>query len=167
MDLKEINRLIDRLVEKGITEFELEREGFRIRICKDAPVVISGNPSPTAVAEVPAEQALPAAEENSPAATTGEAAAMEPEAAVAKSNNLHVIPSPMVGTFYRAPSPSAKPYVEIGDRVKKGQVCCIVEAMKLMNEIVIDVNGVVAEVHPDNSQPVEFGEPLFSIEIAH
>lgn len=154
LDLKEINRLIDRLVEKGITEFELEREGFRIRICKDAPVIVSGNPTTEVVASTPAAKA-------------GETAETKPGVAVTKSNNLHVIASPMVGTFYSAPSPGAKPYVEVGDRVKKGQVCCIVEAMKLMNEIVIDVNGVVSDVYPDNAQPVEFGEPLVSVETTH
>jgi acetyl-CoA carboxylase biotin carboxyl carrier protein len=167
LDLKEINRLIDRLVEKGITEFELEREGFRIRICKVAPVVVSrGSAAPAA--NLPAQEVQSPAEAGSAAQATVESRVVETaEKTLTKTNNLHVITSPMVGTFYRAPSPGAKSYVEIGDRVKKGQVCCIVEAMKLMNEIVIDVNGVVAEVHPDNAQPVEFGEPLFSIEITH
>jgi acetyl-CoA carboxylase biotin carboxyl carrier protein len=165
--MKEINRLIDRLVEKGITEFELEREGFRIRICKDALTVVSPNQALPAAGrppqELPNPAGAPAADEAEREAETVEQAAKP----ITKTNNYHVISSPMVGTFYRAPSPAAKSYVEVGDRVKKGQVCCILEAMKLMNEIVIDVNGVVAEIHPDNAQPVEFGEPLFSIEITH
>src|SRR5262245_17971008 len=76
----------------------------------------------------------------------------------------HVLASPIVGTFYAAPSPDAEPYVRVGDRVQKGQVVCIIEAMKLMNEIESDVSGVVRKIHPENAQPVEFGEPLFVIE---
>ena len=165
MDVKQINRLIDKLVEKGITEFELEREGFKIRICKDSPPTIvaatqvpapAPQPLPVELAQVPTQQ--PVAE------PVAEAPAEPPPA---PTNNYHVVASPMVGTFYRAPSPGARPYVEVGDRVKKGQICCIVEAMKLMNEIAIEVNGTVVEVHPENAQPVEFGEPLISIEPTH
>ncbi|HEX2254333.1 MAG TPA: acetyl-CoA carboxylase biotin carboxyl carrier protein, partial [Thermoanaerobaculia bacterium] len=91
------------------------------------------------------DAAAPAADEPSPA------------------DGAHVLTSPIVGTFYRAPAPDADPYVDVGSRVKKGQVLCIVEAMKLMNEIESDVDGVVVEVYPQNGQPVEFGEPLFAI----
>ena len=164
MDIKDINRLIDKLVERGITEFELEREGFKIRICKDQPPTIVA--APTVAAPVPQPQAIEAAPVSAqqPAAEPVEKSA---EPATAPTNNLHVVSSPMVGTFYRAPSPGARPYVEVGDRVKKGQICCIVEAMKLMNEIAIEVNGTVVDIHPENAQPVEFGEPLISIEPTH
>ena len=83
--------------------------------------------------------------------------------AVAPPHDAHVLTSPIVGTFYSSPSPDSAPFVAVGDRVRKGQVVCIVEAMKLMNEIESDVEGVIAEVFPSNAQPVEFGEPLFSI----
>ena len=162
MDLKDIYKLIDKLNEKGINEFELEREGFKIRIRKDAAVFVSslaqrpGNPEP--VVESPPE--IKGAVE----APVDSEKPVEPE--TPKADNLHVITSPIVGTFYSAPSPGAKPYVEVGDRVRKGQVCCIVEAMKLMNEILIDVNGVVKDIHVDNNQPVEYGEPLITIEIS-
>lgn len=157
MDMHEIDELIEKLMKKGITEFELEREGFRIRICKSAPTVVSAPPQQeAAVSEVPAANPVPA--EISAGAESDEDVSSAPG-----SNNHHVITSPMVGTFYRAPSPGAKPYVEIGDHVRKGQTCCIVEAMKLMNEIAIDVDGIVAAIHAENAQPVEYGEPLLSI----
>ncbi len=92
-----------------------------------------------------------------------EPAPAPPAAAEPAAEELHVLKSPIVGTFYAAPSPDAEPYVEVGDRVKKGQVLCIVEAMKLMNEIESDVDGEIVEIHPRNAQPVEFGEPLFAI----
>lgn len=161
MDLKEINDLIDKLIEKGVNEFELEREGFRIRIRRDNPVLVADNPAVTPSAAAVAEHpAAPNTIENSAAAAIEEPVKPVPPG----GDTLHLISSPMVGTFYRAPSPGAKPYVEIGDRVKKGQVCCIVEAMKLMNEILIDANGVIKEIHVENAQPVEYGEPLFTIE---
>lgn len=162
MDLKEIDKLIDKLTAKGITEFELEREGFRIRICKNAPVIVSN----TAVEATPAELPIEVTQEAKVEPEVSEIVETKTEEKPqpSGSDNLHVITSPMVGTFYRSPSPGAKPYVELGDRVKKGQVCCIVEAMKLMNEILIDFPGVVNEIHVENAQPVEFGEPLFTIE---
>ena len=157
MDMKQIDRLIDLLTEKGISEFELEKEGFKIRIRKDTP-----SQSPPVVTE--AKSANPAAAVPVPVVEELTVEAEEPTAEV--SAHEHTVTSPMVGTFYRSPSPGAKPYIDIGDRVEKGQVCCIVEAMKLMNEIVIDVEGVVAKIHVENAQPVEFGEPLVTIETA-
>ena len=157
MDMKQIDRLIDLLMEKGISEFELEKEGFKIRIRKDTPVL-----SPPVTAE--AKKVNPAVAV--PAPVVEEVTVEAEEQAAQVPANEHTITSPMVGSFYRSPSPGAKPYIDIGDRVEKGQVCCIVEAMKLMNEIVIDVEGVVAKIHVENAQPVEFGEPLVTIETA-
>jgi len=157
VDMKQINKLIDLLREKGISEFELEKEGFKIRIRKDAPAV-------PAAAPAEAKKANPAAAVPAPIVEEIKVDAEEPAAQIPV--NKHTITSLMVGTFYRSPSPGAKPYIDIGDRVEKGQVCCIVEAMKLMNEIVLDVEGVVAEIHVENAQPVEFGEPLVTIETA-
>ncbi|HXT21947.1 MAG TPA: acetyl-CoA carboxylase biotin carboxyl carrier protein, partial [Thermoanaerobaculia bacterium] len=110
--------------------------------------------------------AQPAAPAAAPAATAATAAAPAPAAAAAESAPAaaaHVVTSPIVGTFYAAPSPDAEPFVRVGDRVRVGQVLCIVEAMKLMNEIESDVAGTVMQVYPKNAQPVEYGEPLFGI----
>ena len=96
----------------------------------------------------------------------GDLAAPPPGAGAASGSGLHILNSPIVGTFYSAPSPDAPPFVEVGSRVRKGQVLCIIEAMKLMNEIESDVDGVIAEVYPQNAQAVEFGEPLFAIRIS-
>lgn len=155
MELKEIYKLIDKITEKGITEFEMERDGFRIRVQKEIPKVSGNNASPSAhVAEHKEQGQVPAAND----ASAAPAEEKKPD------KDYHVVTSPMVGTFYRSPSPNAKPYISVGDTVKRGQVCCIVEAMKIMNEIQVDVEGVVAEIHAVNEQPVEFGEPLFSVE---
>ena len=156
MDIKEINKLIDKVTEKGITEFEIEKDDFKLKISKKPPEVVQANGA-AAPMMVQASMPQPAA------AVPQEAKAEEP--AEEESDNYHVIASPMVGTFYGAPSPGAKPYVSVGDRVKKGQVCCIVEAMKIMNEIQSDVDGVVRKINAENEQPVEFGEPLFSVEV--
>src|SRR6185436_17081935 len=105
----------------------------------------------------PAPSAAPAAAAPPPAAEP------EPAAAAPAAAGAHILTSPIVGTFYASPSPDADPYARPGDRVRKGQVLCIVEAMKLMNEIESDTDGVIVEVYPKNAQPVEFGEPLFAI----
>jgi acetyl-CoA carboxylase biotin carboxyl carrier protein len=102
---------------------------------------------------------LPAA----PAATPQGTSAPQSTGPAGPPPGTHILTSPIVGTFYRSGSPDADPFVEVGSRVKKGQVLCIIEAMKLMNEIESDVDGVVAEIYPQNAQPVEFGEPLFAI----
>lgn len=156
MEIKDINKLIDKVTEKGITDFEMEHDGFKIRITKKEPDVVRREvvnaPQPQHIVQTTASSepapAQPSAGEESPPI----------------DDNHHMIQSPMVGTFYAAPSPGAKPYVSVGDRVKKGQVLCIVEAMKIMNEIQSDVDGVVARIHVKNEQPVEFDEPLFSID---
>ena len=158
MDLKEVRELIKLVTERGITEFEIEREGFRLRIARPsetpvpvmptAPVIIQ-----TPVATVPeALQLAPATVAPTPAPP---AAAPEPE--------LHIIKSPIVGTFYRSPSPTAEPFVKIGDQVEQDTVVCIIEAMKLMNEIHAEAVGEIAKIFVENGQPVEYGQPLFGI----
>jgi acetyl-CoA carboxylase biotin carboxyl carrier protein len=151
----DIKELMDYIESSSFVEFELEREGFKIKLVKRTAVQTDG-PVPAMVAA----PALPAAASAAPAAETGArpAAVAPPEG--------HVIKSPIVGTFYRANSPSARPFVEVGDRVKKGQVLCIVEAMKLMNEIESECDGEVLEVLVANGQPVEYGEPLFRVRVA-
>jgi acetyl-CoA carboxylase biotin carboxyl carrier protein len=145
---REIRRLADLLREYGLSEVEVEREGVRIRLRRE--------PAPIAGA-----LAGPATRGPAPAAATTPAGSTEPAADEA---HLLAIEAPMVGTFYRAPSPDAQPFVRDGDRVKKGQVVCIIEAMKLMNEIESKVAGRVAKVLVENAQPVEYGQPLFLLE---
>jgi acetyl-CoA carboxylase biotin carboxyl carrier protein len=149
-ELKEILRVLD---ERGISEFELEKEGIKLRVRKAAaqpPVAVLAPAAPTVVAAAtaPAPQS---------------AAATEAAAASEEESGLTIVRSPIVGTFYRSPAPDAPPFVEVGDTVKPGQVLCIVEAMKLMNEIESEVSGRIAKVHIQNAQPVQYGEVLFSI----
>ncbi|MFQ5877872.1 MAG: acetyl-CoA carboxylase biotin carboxyl carrier protein [Acidobacteriota bacterium] len=141
-DLKE---LIEYVENSSFVEFELERDGFKIKLVKRGAA--SGGPS----IQTPAPAAEPG-----PAPGAAAAPAVEPA-------DIHVVKSPIVGTFYRASAPGAKPFVEVGDRVSKGQVLCIVEAMKLMNEIESDCDGQVVEILVTNGQPVEFGESLFKV----
>ena len=146
MNQREIRRLADLLRDYGLTEIEVEREGVRIRLRRELAAPPSASPAvPGAAAMVPA---LP----------------VTAAAPVASEVHLLTIEAPMVGTFYRAPSPDASPFIRDGERVKKGQVVCIIEAMKLMNEIESKVAGRVVKVLVENAQPVEYGQPLFLLE---
>jgi acetyl-CoA carboxylase biotin carboxyl carrier protein len=156
----QIKQLIDLVAERRLQSLEIERSGFRLRIEGKEPVkVVHVDAEPSAPREVHASAGAPRG--SAPAAAAS--AAPEPQEA-SLPDGAHVLHSPIVGTFYAAPSPDANPYVQIGDPVKKGQVLCIVEAMKLMNEIESDVSGRVIEIYPTNAQPVEYGEPLFAIQ---
>ena len=149
---QQVQALIDLLEERGLEEFELERAGLRIRIKRRS----SGLAAPVF------ESYLPAANpERAPAAESAEAAAAEEMALTAEG--VHIVKSPIVGTFYAAPQPDAPPFVKLGDAVEVGQVLCIIEAMKLMNEIEADVAGEIVRVYVENAQPVEYGENLFAI----
>jgi acetyl-CoA carboxylase biotin carboxyl carrier protein len=148
IDYDELRKLIGLLEEKGLSVFELEVEGLKIKIGRNAP-----QPVPLAIAPPPGPSAGPVAE----AAAEAIALAIE----VAKGH--HMITSPMVGMFYRASDPASPPFVDIGDVVKKGQTLCIIEAMKLMNEIEADVDGTVIEIFGENAKPVEYGQKLFAI----
>jgi acetyl-CoA carboxylase biotin carboxyl carrier protein len=156
VELKDIKKLIETIDEKGITDFEMELDDFKIRIKKEAPEIITQ--AVQMAAPMQAQLAAPAPVAAAPAA------AAAPEAAPVVEDNFHHVISPMVGTFYRAPSPDASNYASVGDQVKKGQVLCIVEAMKIMNEIQADADGVVKKIHVEDGQPVEYGEIIFSIE---
>jgi acetyl-CoA carboxylase biotin carboxyl carrier protein len=150
MDLRKLKKLIDLVQESGIGELEITEGEEKVKIVRGGQVEVSpaGARVPTAASAVsapPAAQAAPTPE--SPPAPEG-----------------HVVKSPMVGTFYRAPSPDAEPFVEIGDTVKAGQTICIIEAMKLMNEIEADQDGVIKAILVENGQPVEYGEPLIVFE---
>ena len=146
IEYKEIIKIIDLLEERNLSHFELEVEGFKIKITK--------TPASSTQKIPPATQPSPEHEEN--------ALPAEPSLQETK-NNLHTITSPMVGTFYRSPDPSSSPFVEEGDNVKKNQTLCIIEAMKLMNEIESDIDGVLEEIYVQNGKPVEYGKKLFAI----
>jgi len=151
VDLKDIKAIIDLMKKNSVTEFELEKQDFKIRLKRGAngSGTVPAYDDPPAVAVAPAPAALPA---TSPA----------PQAPLPVSNELEV-KSPMIGTFYRAPSPESAPYVEVGSEVNPETVVCIIEAMKVMNEIKAEVKGVITQVMVENAKPVEFGQPLFKV----
>jgi acetyl-CoA carboxylase biotin carboxyl carrier protein len=168
LTFEQIKELIELIAERHLQGLEVERSGFRLKIEGQAmaqPVVYAAAPA-EAAAPAPPAQRPPAASAAAPAPPAAAATAPGSAAAAekpAQAPGTHILNSPIVGTFYRSPSPSAPQFVEVGSRVKKGQVLCIIEAMKLMNEIECDVDGVIAEIYPQNAQPVEFGEPLFAV----
>jgi acetyl-CoA carboxylase biotin carboxyl carrier protein len=157
MDIRKIKKLIELLEESGIAEIEIKEGEEALRISRMPPGAL-------AAAQLAPMAALPAAP--MAAALPIQAAAAQaaaPAAAKAKPNE-HVITAPMVGTFYGAPSPGAKPFIEIGDEIKVGTVLCIIEAMKMMNQIESDKAGRVTSIMARNGDPVEFGQPLFVVE---
>ena len=155
MDLRKIKTLIDLVQESGIAELEVKEGEESVRISRNTgPMTQYVNAAPMAAAPA----ALPAA------APAGAAPATAPAAAAPAADNRHVVKAPMVGTFYRCPSPGAKSFVEVGQTVKQGQTLCIIEAMKMLNQIEADKSGVVAEILVENERPVEFDQPLFIIE---
>ena len=156
MDLRKLKTLIDLVSESGISELEVTEGEGKVRIVKNAAPVYMQAPQQYA----PQVQA-PFAPHFSPSGEAGTPAAGAPAAAAAPQG--HIVTSPMVGSFYRAPSPGADPFVQVGDTVKEGQTLCIIEAMKLLNEIESDKAGVVKEILVENGQAVEYGQPLFVI----
>ena len=152
IDYDELRKLIGLLEEKGLSVFELEVKGLKVKIGRNAP-----QPTPSAIAPPAGPAAGPAAPHESAAAAEARAEAVE------AARGHHTITSPMVGMFYRASDPASPPFVDIGDVVKKGQTLCIIEAMKLMNEIEADVDGTVVEIYGENAKPVEYGQKLFAI----
>jgi acetyl-CoA carboxylase biotin carboxyl carrier protein len=152
MDLRKLKTLIDLVSESNISELEITEADGKVRIVKSDPGA-HAHGHPIAYGPPPA---LPAA----PAPQTREAAAPAPEPAPAG----HTVKAPMVGTFYRSSSPGAKPFVEVGSTIKEGEPICIIEAMKIMNEIEADKSGTVTQVLCENGQAVEYGQPLFIIE---
>jgi len=155
MNLDDIKQILDLVREHDLAELEIERDGLKVRVRK------SGQQIALAPAPVPAAVALAA----SPAAVSpvpaGPAVATGPGGV-----ELAVIKSPIVGTYYRSAEPGARPFVEVGDTVKKGQVLCIIEAMKLMNEIESDCDGEIAAIYVENGKPVQFGDRLFAVKVA-
>lgn len=166
MDLNEIKQLIRLVDEKQFAEFELERGDFKLRIKRVLPPADTPAPATpmTMVTSGPVASPSPAPAEAVPLQVQPSGTVLHLETVgTAADVDLHVIRSPMVGTFYRSPSPTAAPFVQVGDRVERGTVLCIVEAMKLMNEVPSDVAGEVVSVLVENGQPVEYGQPLFAI----
>lgn len=159
IDLDFIERLIEAFDQSSVDSLEIERGGTRVRLAKTPPM----SAAPVAMAAPMAAAALPA-----PAAPPAPAPVAEPapaeSAPAPSSSNLVDVTSPMVGTFYGAPAPDAPPYVEVGSRVGAGDTLCIIEAMKLMNELECEVSGTIAEICIENAQPVEFGQVLFRVD---
>lgn len=157
VEFGQLEKLLDFMAAHGLEEFEYEHAGVHIRLKK-----ASGMPGP---AERPslAARALPAQPAPAAAAAAPSPEAAAPEPAPAAGDDLHVIKSPIVGTFYSAPSPGTPSFVKVGDTIQAGQVVCIVEAMKLMNEIEADISGEVVRLLVENGQPVEYGQGLFAI----
>jgi acetyl-CoA carboxylase biotin carboxyl carrier protein len=159
MNQKELKELIEFLIEKDIAEFELERGDVKVKIKRAGQTTVvhaHGEPSyPYVAGPVPEARHSP----------SGTAASAPPPAPVepASEEDLHMVKSPIVGTFYEAPSPGAPPFVKVGDVVEVGQVLCIVEAMKLLNEIESDVAGEIVKKLGSNGQPIEYGQELFAI----
>ena len=159
MDPKQIRELIELISNSNFSTFELEREGFKIKLVKEqAPGLPRPMPAPGPALEPPAP---PPAQ--SIAAAGAPAPPEEPRAAPSPDDGLVDMNSPIIGTFYEAAGPADPPFVEVGSRVRKGQVLCIVEAMKVMNEIESEIDAEVAEIVVSNGQPVEFGEVLFRL----
>jgi acetyl-CoA carboxylase biotin carboxyl carrier protein len=155
------------ITENGLTQFELEREGFRVKVGRGAFLDPSGpnSPAPLAAAEKQIASGLPAhasAVQSVPTTAPSHPGAHAEEAA-SEDQDLQIVTSPIVGTFYRSPSPNADSFVRIGSQVEPATVVCIIEAMKLMNEIQAETSGEVVKIYVENGQAVEYGQPLFGI----
>ncbi len=164
IDLEFLERLIRAIDESSLDSIEIERGGTRVRLSKSAP---AGPVMPVAPAAHALPAPAPAAAPAAPHASGGDAGAGPAKAdADAPRSNLVDVTSPMVGTFYRSPAPDAPAYVDVGAKIGKGDTLCIIEAMKLMNELEAEIAGTVAEICVDNAEPVEFGQVLFRIDPA-
>jgi acetyl-CoA carboxylase biotin carboxyl carrier protein len=155
--MDELRELIALLRDNGLAELELENSGFRVRLRRESAMAEWTRPvEASAPAPAPAPAPPPAPSGPSHPGTQATTAASQDQ-------NLHIIPSPIVGTFYRSASPTAEPFVKIGSNVEQESVVCIIEAMKLMNEIQAEATGEVVKIYVENGQPVEYGQPLFGI----
>ena len=162
VNMEELRELITLLRDNGLAELELENEGFRVRLRRDSAGVEGVRYVETPAAPAPAASPVqpPAPPPSSGPVHPGTHASTE----ASQDQDLHIIPSPIVGTFYRSPSPTAEPFVKIGSNVEPDSVVCIIEAMKLMNEIQAEAAGEVVKIYVENGQPVEYGQPLFGIQ---
>lgn len=154
LDHDQLNQLLDKLAESDIQEFRLEGDDFRLEVCRNLPVpAASTQMVPVAAAPLPAMEIK----------TQSESSSAAPPAAAGTRSDLVDVTAPMVGTFYRAPAPGEPSFVEIGNRISAGQTICILEAMKLMNELEAELSGEVVEILVDNGTPVEFGQVLMRV----
>ena len=156
MDLKQIKQIIDLMKRSELTEFAVEEEGFKLKICRGA----NGVPVVTSSAGL---AAVPEAAAASAAAAAATLASSSQNGGEKEDSSIIYIKAPMVGTFYRAPSPESPPFVEVNAKVSENSVVCIIEAMKIMNEIQAEVKGTVVEILVENGQPVEYGQRMFKI----
>lgn len=179
VNMEEVRELVDLIAERGFTDFELEREGFRIRLRREVAGQQSGQqiaPAPFAnpfmqhtSAVMPSSLPTPATPTSNASAandstqTANDAATAAGSEQTAAGEDLETIKSPIVGTFYRSPSPTAESFVKVGSGVEPSTVVCIVEAMKLMNEILAETSGTIEKIYVENGQPVEYGQPLFGV----
>lgn len=159
VNMDELRELIQLVRENEFTEFELEREGFRVRFRRGSDADEAGSQEPSLA--TPGSSA--AIETTSTSASVPSHPGAKAQTAASEDQDLYIIPSPIVGTFYRSASPNAEPFVKIGSQVEPEAVVCIIEAMKLMNEIQAETTGEVAKIYVENGQPVEYGQPLFGI----
>jgi len=157
VNMEELRELIGLLRDNGLAELELENEGFRVRLRRDSAGAESSHAPVQHYAPAPAPAPTPAPSGPAHPGTQATTAA-------AQDQDLHIIQSPIVGTFYRSASPTAEPFVKIGSNVAPESVVCIIEAMKLMNEIQAETSGEVVKIYVENGQPVEYGQPLFGIQ---
>jgi acetyl-CoA carboxylase biotin carboxyl carrier protein len=177
LNLDELRELVELIAEHGFTDFELEREGFRVRLGRNLSPQTQGGATPNVSTQqqqqVTAQMAASAAAQPQAGAAAGSTQDVPPAASSetgaqagtppSEDEGLHIIPSPIVGSFYRSPSPTAEPFVRLGSQVNPDTVVCIIEAMKLMNEIQAETSGEVVKIYVENGQPVEYGQPLFGI----
>jgi acetyl-CoA carboxylase biotin carboxyl carrier protein len=170
MDWKQLKELIELVSEKGFSEFEVERQGFRLKITQmikpsavpGADVALPGSPT----SHEPYSPAVYSRASDGSVAAAGlvqGSAGDRSQIADVAAESLHIIKSPIVGTFYRAPSPTSDSFVKVGDRIEPDSVVCIIEAMKLMNEIQAETSGIIAEIYVENNQAVEYNQPLFGV----
>ncbi len=162
VNMDELRELVDLIQDNGFAEFELEREGFRLHVRRDV------TPSESSEGEGLVSSRSEGTRTDSASGSGSQSRSpvhpgAQAETAASEDQDLHMIPSPIVGTFYRSPSPSADAFVKIGSHVEPDSVVCIIEAMKLMNEIQAETTGEVVKIYVENGQPVEYGQPLFGI----
>ena len=168
MNLDEIKAILALMRDNGLSEFEIEHEGLRLRLRKDAPGSAAGVQALQATGVSPGTGTSVGPAAATPAPAPGGAVPSDAQRPAADSHTaaeieLAVVKSPIVGTFYRSPDPASPAFVNVGDRIQVGQVLCIIEAMKLMNEIEAEVSGELVKIYHDNGQPVQYGEPLFAV----
>ena len=168
MDWKQLRELIELVSDKGFAEFEVERQGFRLKITQSAsepanPVAPTGRPGAAVSHDAHPASLQPALQAPVPPGASAAQAVVPGQAGDVAAESAFIIKSPIVGTFYRSPSPTSEAFVKVGDRIEPDSVVCIIEAMKLMNEIQAETSGIIVEIYVENGQPVEYNQPLFGV----